>query len=99
MNSNKDLLSYCIVDGNSVFPLLNQNQFLDYFFSGKQIQLDSGSIVFNKDSLKEDLLSIVKDSSNNLIYHNKITFNEQSDMYETISLEPTSLGIDCKISI
>ena len=99
MNSNKDLLSYCIVDGNSVFPLLNQNQFLDYFFSGKQIQLDSGSIVFNKDSLKEDLLSMVKDSSNNLIYHNKITFNEQSDMYETISLEPTSLGIDCRIDI
>lgn len=99
MNSNKDLLSYCIVDGNSVFPLLNQSQFLDYFFSGKQIQLDSESILLNKDSLSKDFLNMIKETSNNLIYHNKITFNEQSDMYETISLEPTSLGIDCKISI
>jgi superfamily II DNA or RNA helicase len=99
MNSNKDLLSYCIVDGNSVFPLLNQSQFLDYFFSGKQIQLDSESILLNKDSLSKDFLNMIKDSSNNFIYHNKITFNEESDMYETISLEPTSLGIDCKISI
>ena len=99
MNGNKDLLSYCIVDGNSVFPLLNQSQFLDYFFLGKPIKLDSDSILLNKDSLSNDFLDVIKNASNSLIYHNKITFNEESDMYESISLEPTSLGIDCKISI
>jgi superfamily II DNA or RNA helicase len=99
INGNKDLLSYCIIEGDSVFPLLNQSQFLDYFFSGKQIQLDSESILLNKDSLSKDFLDMIKDTSNNLIYHNRITFNEDCDMYESISLELTSLGIDCKIVI
>jgi SNF2 family DNA or RNA helicase len=96
-NSKNQLLVYCIVIDQNVYPLFSIVEFVKYLIEGKPLLLNEYTYSFSNKDLTNGIINYIKLEENNCIYHNYINFyGSVSDMYDSLFLEETNIKIPFK---
>jgi len=98
-NKNQQILMYCLIIDENVYPIYSISEMLKYLIQGETININVGINSFSINDLKNGIINLIKQEGSNFIFHNFINFNgNTSDMYDGIYLEDSNITISVKIS-
>ena len=93
-NSQDQLITYCLVFEETVYPLISISEILKYLIQGESIKINEANYTFKINNLANGLINLINQEDNKFIFHNFINFyGDSSDMYDGLYLEETNFTI------